>query len=392
MKFLANLLNKARPKFEDGGAFRPMKPLFDAIDAFMFNPLSQAKLAPHARDPLDVKRYMSMVIIALLPATFAAFYFYGWRMLPVIMVSYMAGGAVEVLFAVIRKEEINEGFLVTGLLFPLILPPGLPLWMVAVGVMFGVLVGKEIFGGTGRNLFNPALVGRCFLLLSYGGPMGGSWIEPGSGLFGRLFEYKTAAVDAVSQATPLSQAAAETPVFTPLGDLFYGNVLGCGGETSALALIVGGVLLLLFGVASWRTIAATLISFGVMTALLVGGDGNTVLFHYLAGGLLLGTFFMATDPVSGPTTNGGKFVYGALIGVATALIRLKTPLFEGMMFAILAGNMFAPIIDEVFIALHVRRLQSEKRTISDISPYIMCILKTVAVVFGCTIGMTILYA
>ncbi|MBT3199992.1 MAG: RnfABCDGE type electron transport complex subunit D [Phycisphaerales bacterium] len=360
MKFLANLLDKARPKFEDGGAFRPMKPLFDAIDAFMFNPLSQAKLAPHARDPLDVKRYMSMVIIALLPATFAAFYFYGWRMLPVIMVSYMAGGAVEVLFAVIRKEEINEGFLVTGLLFPLILPPGLPLWMVAVGVIFGVLVGKEIFGGTGRNLFNPALVGRCFLLLSYGGPMGGAWIEPGGGLFGRLFEYKSVAVDAVSQATPLAQAAAETPVITPLGDLFFGNVLGCAGETSALALILGGVLLLLFRVASWRTIGSTLIAFGLMTALLVGGDINTVLFHYLAGGLLLGTFFMATDPVSGPSTNGGKFVYGALIGVATALIRLKTPLVEGMMFAILTGNMFAPIIDEVFIALHVRRLQNEK--------------------------------
>jgi Na+-transporting NADH:ubiquinone oxidoreductase subunit B len=211
MDFLANLLNKARPKFEKGGSLSVMKPLFDAIDAFMFNPLSQAKLGPHSRDPLDVKRYMSMVIIALLPATIASFYFFGLRMLPVIAVSYIAGGAVEVAFAVIRKEEINEGFLVTGLLFPLILPPGLPLWMVAVGVVFGVLVGKEIFGGTGRNLFNPALVGRCFLLLSYGGEMGGAWIEPGSGLFGRFFEYKTSAVDAVSQATRYTKPPPKRP-------------------------------------------------------------------------------------------------------------------------------------------------------------------------------------
>ena len=355
MKFLANLLDKARPKFEKGGSLSAMKPLFDAIDAFMFNPLTQSKLAPHARDPLDVKRYMSMVIIALIPCTMASFYFFGWRMLPMIMVSYMAGGAVEVAFAVIRKEEINEGFLVTGLLFPLILPPGLPLWMVAVGVMFGVLVGKEIFGGTGRNLFNPAIVGRCFLFLSHGLVMGNSWIEPGKNWYGRLGEYATAPVDAVSQATPLADKT-----LAPLSNLFFGNVSGCAGETSALALILGGVLLLFFGVANWRTVISILVSFGVMTAVMGNGDMHLVLWHYMAGGLLLGTFFMATDPVSSPMTNGGKFVYGALIGIATALIRFKGSFAEGMMFAILVGNMFAPIIDEVFIALHVRGLRNEK--------------------------------
>jgi Na(+)-translocating NADH:ubiquinone oxidoreductase B subunit len=365
MKWLANLLNKARPKFEEGGSLSAMKPLFDAIDAFMFNPLTQTKLAPHARDPLDVKRYMSMVIIALLPATFASFYFFGLRMLPIIMVSYVAGGAVEVAFAVIRKEEINEGFLVTGLLFPLILPPGLPLWMVAVGVMFGVLVGKEIFGGTGRNLFNPALVGRCFLFLSHGGIMGKSWIEPGSGVFGRFGEYATTpardSVDAITQATPLkSLNGMVSETLTPINDLFFGNTLGCAGETSALALILGGVLLLLFGVASWRTVISILVSFGIMTVFMVKGNMEMLAGHYLAGGLLLGTFFMATDPVSSPMTNGGKFVYGALIGVAAALIRFKGGFAEGMMFAILAGNMFAPIIDEMFIALHVRGLRNEK--------------------------------
>lgn len=359
MKWLANLLDKARPKFQKGKPLGAFKPLFDAIDAFMFNPLTQTRLAPHARDPLDVKRYMSMVIIALIPCTLASFYFFGLRMLATIIVSYAAGGAVEVAFAVIRKEEINEGFLVTGLLFPLILPPGLPLWMVAVGVAFGVLVGKEIFGGTGRNLFNPALVGRCFLFLSHPEAMGKAWIEPGSGFFGRLGEYAT--VDAVSQATPLkslNNLASET--LTPISKLLFGNTLGCAGETSALALILGGVLLLLFGVASWRTVISILVSFGIMTVFMVKGNMQMLVGHYMAGGLLLGTFFMATDPVSSPMTNGGKFVYGALIGVATALIRFKGGFAEGMMFAILAGNMFAPIIDEMFIALHVRGLRNEK--------------------------------
>ena len=354
----SNAPDKVPPKPTKNNAF---KPLFDAIDAFMLNPLTQSKLAPHARDPLDVKRYMMMVIIALIPATIASFYFFGLRMIPMIAVSYIAGGTVEVAFAVIRKEEINEGFLVTGLLFPLILPPGLPLWMVAVGVIFGVLVGKEIFGGTGRNLFNPALVGRCFLLPSYGGSMGGAWIEPGSGSTGRLFQYAETSVDAVSQATPLSTLNSGTAdALTPIGDLFFGNVFGCAGETSALALILGGVLLMLFGVANWRTVISILAAFGIMTTVLVEGNMQLVMSHYLAGGLLLGAFFMATDPVSSPTTNGAKFAYGALIGIATALIRLKTPLFEGMMFAILAGNMFAPIIDEVFLSLHVRGLRNEK--------------------------------
>jgi len=360
MKWLANLLDRARPKFRKGKPLGAFKALFDAIDAFLFTPLSRTKLAPHARDPLDVKRYMSMVIVGLLPCVFASVYFFGLRVLVMIAVSYIAGGAVEVIFAMIRKEEINEGFLVTGLLFPLVLPPGLPLWMVALGVVFGVLVGKEIFGGTGRNLFNPALVGRCFLLLSHGGPMNAAWIEPGTGWFGRFTQYAETPVDAVSQATPLANAVAEIPKIAPLEDLFFGNITGCVGETSAIALILGGVMLLIFGVSSWRTVVSLLVGFGVMMTLLLDGDMELVLWHYMAGGLMLGAFFMATDPVSSPMTGGGKIVYGALIGIATALIRIKTPLSEGVMFAILTGNMFAPLIDEVFLALHVRRLRNER--------------------------------
>jgi len=301
-----------------------------------------------------------MVIVALLPCVFASIYFFGLRVLAMIVVSYAAGGAVEVVFAMIRKEEINEGFLVTGLLFPLVLPPGLPLYMVALGVVFGVLVGKEIFGGTGRNLFNPALVGRCFLLLSYGGPMNAAWIEPGTGWLGRFAQYAEAPVDAVSRATPLADAAAEVPKIAPLGDLLLGNIMGCAGETSAIALILGGVMLLVFGVSSWRTVISVLVGFGAMMTLLLDGNMESVLWHYMAGGLMLGTFFMATDPVSSPMTKGGKFIYGALIGIAAALIRILTMLPEGVMFAILAGNMFAPLIDEVFLAIHVRRLRDER--------------------------------
>ncbi|HDZ22184.1 hypothetical protein LCGC14_0368030 [marine sediment metagenome] len=354
MKWLEDALAKARPLFEGGGRFRAFKPLFDAMENFMLSPSTPTARAPHIRDPLDVKRYMSMVIIGLLPCLLASFYFFGWRMLAMIVVSYAAGGAVEVAFAVLRKEEINEGFLVTGLLFPLILPPALPLWMVGVGVAFGVLVGKELFGGTGRNLFNPALVGRCFLALGYPKAMSSDWISPVLAWPGRLGEYAT---DTVTSATPL--AAAKNGEWARLGDLLLGNVSGSAGETSALAALVGGVVLVAVGVANWRTVVAMLIGFIALTAGVFGGSVNIVVWHCLAGGLLFGAFFMATDPVTSPMTNGGKWIYGLLIGVVTALIRNFTGYVEGVMFAILLGNIFAPVLDEIFIAVHVRRLNRE---------------------------------
>ena len=357
MKWVEDLLNKARPMFEEGGHFHAFKPVFDAMDAFLFAPLERTVASPHVRDALDVKRYMSMVIVALVPCLLASIYFFGLRVLAMIVVSYAVGGAVEVVFAVLRKEEINEGFLVTGLLFPLVLPPALPLWMVGVGVAFGVLVGKELFGGTGRNLFNPALVGRCFLALSYPKAMSSDWLEPGTGLFGRATEW---ASDVVTEATPL--AAAKNGQWASLPDLLLGNVTGSAGETSALAVILGGLLLVAIGVANWRTVAATLASFALMTVFIVRGDGQVAhdtAWHLLSGGLLFGAFFMATDPVTSPMTSGGKWVYGLLIGVATALIRHYTGYVEGVMFAILLGNVFAPVLDEVFIAMHVRRLSRE---------------------------------
>ncbi|HUS45903.1 MAG TPA: RnfABCDGE type electron transport complex subunit D [Phycisphaerae bacterium] len=354
MRVLERLFDRLRPTFDKGRLARA-RPLFDAINNFFFGPKTVARVAPHVRDPLDVKRYMTMAIVGIAPAALAGIYFFGLRVVAMILVSYIVGGAVEVLFAIVRKEEINEGFLVTGLIFPLILPPALPLWMVAVGVAFGVIVGKEVFGGTGRNPFNPALVGRCFLAIGYSKAMTSAWIEPGGGWIGRATEYVGA--DVVSSATPL--VLAKQGEFAPLANLFWGNVTGCVGETSAAVILAGGLFLVLVRVANWRTVAATLGSFallGLLLRSLVPEHFGPVGWHMLAGGLLFGAFFMATDPVTSPITNGGKWVYGVLIGGLTLLIRSLTGYVEGVMFAILLANIAAPTIDEAVARWRVRKL------------------------------------
>jgi len=361
MKRLLSLFEKVRPLFEKDGRFQAAKPLFDAMENFFFAPSARTATGPHVRDPLDIKRFMSMVIIALIPCVLMSFYFFGLRVLAMIVVSYAVGGTVEVLFAIIRKEEINEGFLVTGLLFPLILPPALPLWIVAVGVAFGVLVGKELFGGTGRNLFNPALVGRCFLAISYPVAISSNWIKPGEGLTGNVLKYlDSSSVDALSSATPL--VSAKQGMFSPLQDMFIGNISGSIGETSALAILIGGIFLLVTRVANWRTVVGVLGGFAILSIILnfiQPGKFGPVVWHLSAGGLLFGAFFMATDPVTSPVTNGGKWAYGAIIGVVTFLIRNFTGYVEGVMFAILLGNIIAPILDEVVTRLRLRRLQGE---------------------------------
>jgi len=362
MKFLAKLMDKIRPLFGQEGRLSGLRPVFQAMDNFLFAAPDKTKIPPYGRDPLDVKRYMSLVILALLPCFAASVYFFGWRVLVMLLVSYAAGGAVEVLFAIIRKEELNEGFLVTGFIFPLILPPGLPLWLVAVGVAFGVLVGKEIFGGTGRNLFNPALVGRVFLALGYPSAMTSAWIEPGSGTWGRLLSaFQLGGTDAVSSATPLVLAKGGDLV-SPF-ELFIGRVLGSAGETSAPAIILGGIFLIIVGVANWRTVVALLVSFVGAAAILKAVlplDVSPVWFNLISGGFLFGTFFMATDPVSSPLTLSGKWAYGILIGILTVLIRTFSGFVEGMMFAILLGNICAPLIDEVVIRHRMRRYARER--------------------------------
>lgn len=362
MRGLLHLFEKVRPTFEEGGRLRPFKPVYEAMENFFFAPSTATLGAPHVRDPLDLKRFMSMVIVALLPCIAAGFYFFGLRFAVMIAVSYAAGGAVEVIVAMVRKEEINEGFLVTGMLFPLILPPAVPLWMVALGVAFGVFMGKEVFGGTGRNLFNPALVGRCFLALAYPKAMSGSWLKPATELTGRLLQYVDASnVDALTTATPL--ALAKQGEYVSTAHMIVGSISGSVGETSALAIVAGGVFLLFTRVANWRIVVSILTSFGLLAGILHHVQPERfgpAVWHLAAGGLLFGAFFMATDPVTSPGTKAGKWLYGILIGVVTVLIRNFTGYVEGVTFAILLGNIVAPIFDEAVFAVRIRRLNLER--------------------------------
>jgi Na(+)-translocating NADH:ubiquinone oxidoreductase B subunit len=363
VKKLLKMVETIRPTFEEGGKLGRFKPIFEALENFLFSPSKTTLAAPHVRGPLDVKRVMTMVIISLVPSILAAVYFFGLRFLLMVVVTYVAGLSVEAIFAIVRKESINEGFFVTGFLFPLIMPPNVPLWMVALGVMFGVFIGKELFGGSGRNVFNPALVGRCFLGLAYAPKMSESWLPAGSGMTGRLFEYFSvdpSAVDAITVATPLAQA--KQGEFVSLSHMFLGSVSGSAGETSAIAIIIGGVFLLFTRIANWRTVVSILGSFALLGGILHYAQPETVgpvLWHLCAGGLLFGAFFMATDPVTSPTTNAGKWLYGIVIGSVTVLIRNFTGYVEGVTFAILLGNIVAPILDEIVFAVRLRRLRSE---------------------------------
>lgn len=362
MKIFAKVLEKLRPQFEEGGVFSRLHPVFQALENFFFLADLKTENAPYGRDPIEIKRYMSTVILALIPSFLAALYFFGWRVILLILVSYVAGGAVEVLFAVVRREEINEGFLVTGFIFPLILPPGIPLWLVAVGIIFGVLVGKEVFGGTGRNIFNAALVGRGFLALGYPAIMTGSWMAPGNYPLGNLATPPTlSAPDAISTATPL--VLGRSGELTSIQDLIIGRIPGSAGETSALAVVLGGVFLLLMGISNWRTVFGILISFiglGAVLRFLYPDTVNPVWFNLFSGGILFGAFFMATDPVTGPITRSAKWVYGVLIGSVTILIRFYSGFVEGVTFAILLGNIFAPLLDEVVIRSRMRRYARER--------------------------------
>lgn len=397
MRWLRKILDGQERFFQEDGPLERLHPLYDALDTFLYDPNELTAVAPHVRDAVNLKRYMIAVVLCLLPSTCVSIYNGGLRAIVMIAVSYTVGAIVEIVFGIVRREPINEGFLVTGLLFPLTLPVTTPLWQVAVGVAFGVIFGKEVFGGTGHNPFNPALVGRCFLLIAY--PVDISpekWVAPGAGLLGNathyfysgvhegrraifdLFDGTTLphAVDAISGATPLGTAAVggwpAVHEHFSLWQMAIGNVPGSLGEVSALAALVGGIALCLMKVANWRVPvsmlgAATLLSAGLyygVNPLLASGAGGPPpfeppLFHLLAGGMVFGAMFMATDPVSSPTTDKGRFGYGALIGIGAVLIRELTGYPEGVMFAILLGNMFAPLIDEVTYSA-VRRREANR--------------------------------
>ncbi|MFW6048818.1 MAG: RnfABCDGE type electron transport complex subunit D [Candidatus Bipolaricaulota bacterium] len=318
----------------------------DTIEAIIFAPIERSQESPFLRDFIDVKRYMALVVIGIAPATLASIYFYGWRALAMIVVSYVAGGIAEVGFTLARKEEITEGFLVTGILFPLILPPTTPLWMVAVGIIVGVILGKEVFGGTGYNIFNPALVGRVFLTVTFPVTMSSNWVEPITGGWGGLTTY---GVDTVTSATPLGEFANEGTL-VGLRDLFLGTIPGSLGESSALLLIIGGIFLMVTRIADWRiplSYLGSVVAFSYLGIFLWPNQVAPPIFQLLAGGLLFGALFMATDPVTAPTTKGAKWVYGLFLGVMTVSIRAFSGYPEGVMFSILLINMFSPLMDDM---------------------------------------------
>jgi len=385
MKFLRNQLDKLAPKFEKGGKLERWYPLYEATDSFMYTPGHRSKAGAHVRDGIDMKRLMMTVVIALIPATLMAFYNTGfqqilategagaepslleaifagaWKFLPVYIVTLAIGGLIETVFAVVRKHEINEGFLVTSLLFPLILPPDIPLWQVGVGIAFGVLVGKEIFGGTGFNVLNPALTGRIFLFFAYPGQLSGDnvWVAG-----------QDAWVDGVSGATALAQfynGVSPEALTAPTGDTltwmdyFIGLVPGSMGETSTLACLFGAVVLILAKVGSWRIMLSMFLGLMLTTLFLNAVAVNDYMrlpwhWHFVTGGFAFAMVFMATDPVSAASTNLGRWIYGFFIGMLTVIVRVLNPAYpEGVMLAIIFMNVFAPTIDYYVVKANVKR-------------------------------------
>ncbi|MBP6870778.1 MAG: NADH:ubiquinone reductase (Na(+)-transporting) subunit B [Bacteroidales bacterium] len=371
MKSLRNFLDKVKPQFEKGGKFAKFQSTFDAFETFLFVPNKVTRSGSHIRDAIDMKRTMSVVILALLPALLFGIYNVGyqhflshgqeagfWQMfgfglvkvLPIIVVSYVVGLGIEFIFAQSRGHEVNEGYLVSGMLIPLIVPPDIPLWMLAVSVAFAVIFGKEVFGGTGMNVLNPALTARAFLFFAYPQDMSGDkvWIAEKA--------------DAFSGATPLGHALVGDfdKIQAPI-DMFLGFIPGSIGETSVLAILIGAVILIATGVGSWKIMLATVagaLGLGYFLNLVSFNDYTALPAHYhlLMGGFAFGAVFMATDPVSAAQTNTGKWIYGLLIGVFVVLIRVFNPAYpEGMMLAILLMNVFAPLIDYYVVEANIRR-------------------------------------
>lgn len=341
-RFVISLFDRFRPSFEEGGKLTTFRPLFDVAEGIILAPKVKTGTAPFIRDAIDIKRYMSMAILAILPSFLSACYLFGPRVLAMVMVSYVVGGLCEVTFAVVRKHEVEEGFLVTGLIFPLVLPPTTPLWVVGVGVLFGTLFGKEVFGGTGRNIFNPALVGRLFITIAFPKIMTTAWRVP--------------FVDGITAATPLTQwkGAGE---LAPYAELLWGQCAGSAGEVFRVGIIAGGILLMWTRVSNWRTPVSYLGSvflFAAVGSKFLPNGIAPPLFQLLTGGLLFGAMFMATDPVTSPNTRAGKIISGVACGLLTVLIRSFSGYVEGVMFSIVILNAFAPLIDHIVLA-HMRK-------------------------------------
>lgn len=395
---LRSYLDSVEHHFEKGGKYEKWYALYEAVDTALYRPSSVTRTTAHVRDGIDLKRMMITVWLCTFPALFFGMWNIGsqangvyaanpdllaaqdnWRLalislfagfdpgslwdnlvhgaayfLPIYLVTFVVGGFWEVLFASIRRHEVNEGFFVTSVLFALACPPSIPLWQVALGISFGVVIGKEVFGGTGKNFLNPALTGRAFLFFAYPAQMSGDAVWT--------------SVDGYTGATALSQAAAGGVDQIVAGgltwmDAFFGFMQGSIGETSTLAILLGGAVLLIMKIASWRIVAGVMLGMIGMSLLFngIGSDTNPMFsmpwhWHLVVGGFAFGMIFMATDPVSAAMTDTGKWVFGALIGVMVVLIRVVNPAFpEGMMLAILFANLCAPLIDHFVVTANIKR-------------------------------------
>jgi Na+-transporting NADH:ubiquinone oxidoreductase subunit B len=370
MDFLRKQLDKIKPHFDEGGKYEKYGPAYYGIETFLFVPNHTTKKGAHIRDGVDLKRVMITVVIALLPALIFGMWNIGYqnmgeghsfwenfsfgavRMLPMIIVSYGVGLGIEFIYAIFRGHAVNEGYLVTGLLIPMIMPIDFPLWMLAISVVFAVVIGKEAFGGTGMNILNPALIARAFALFSYAPFMSGNtvWVAD-------------SVADGVSGETVLGALAGNKIPDISVFDMFMGYMPGSVGETSVLMILIGAAILLFTGIASWRIMVASVIG-ASLTGLLfnvIGSDTNALFnfpwwHHLLVGGFAFGMVFMATDPVTAAQTTKGKWIYGFLIGVFAILIRVVNPtLPEGVMMAILLMNVFAPTIDHYVIESNVKK-------------------------------------
>lgn len=383
MSFLRNYLNKIKPNFEEGGKLHSLRSVFDGFETFLYVPNTTSKSGTNIHDAIDSKRIMSMVVIALLPALLFGMYNIGYQnyaaahqtgtllemfaygflvMLPKLLVSYVVGLGIEFAWAQRKGEEIQEGYLVSGIIIPMILPVGCPLWCIAIAVAFAVIFGKEIFGGTGMNIFNVALLARAFLFFSYPTKMSGDsvWVATDS-----IFGLGNTLPDAFTCATPLGQMAQGSAPSASLFDSIVGLIPGSIGETSVIAIAIGAVILLWTGIASWKTMLSVFLGGGVMAAIFQATGQTPVEWyeHIVLGGFCFGAVFMATDPVTSARTETGKWIYGILIGALAVIIRVMNPGYpEGMMLAILFGNMMAPAIDFYVVEANIsKRMKRAKK-------------------------------
>ncbi len=327
---------------------RVLKPAWEALDFFLKGTPEVTAGGPHIREAMDIKRFMIIAVFALFPSAGAAIYYYGIKAFWMIVLSYVFGITTEWIFAIVKKDEIHEGIFVTCMIYPLTLPPTIPLWMLAVGIVFGVFFGKEVFGGTGRNIFNPALVGRLFITIAFPFYMASNWANPllTKGHFLTL-DFSTIP-DAITTATPLTFLKSGEPMAYTVWQLLTGAAPGSMGETFRLGIIIAGVLLILSKVSSWRipvTYISTVLVLSAIGHLLMPETIAAPVYQVLTGGLLYGAFFMATDPVSSCYTNGGKIIFGLGLGILTILIRSFSGYTEGVMFSIILMNAFSPLID-----------------------------------------------